>query len=96
MPANVDKTYVIRRPLLSEKGTWAMNEQERYTFDVDPRATKEEIKSAIEAIYKVKIVGINTSVRKGKSQRTKFGPMELSATKKATVRLKSGDKIELF
>lgn len=96
MPANVDKTYIIRRPLLSEKGTYAMNEQSRYTFEVDPRATKAEIKSAIEAIYRVKIVGLNTQVRKGKSQRTRFGPVEVPATKKATVKLKAGDKIELF
>jgi len=96
MPANVDHTYVIRKPLLSEKGTFAMNEQGRYTFLVDPRATKDEIKSAIEAIYKVNVVGINTQIRKGKTRRFRAGEFAMSDTKKATVRLREGEKIELF
>lgn len=96
MPANIDNTYVIQRPLLTEKGTYGMNEQGRYTFLVDRRATKEEIKTAVEAIYKVKVVGVNTQVRKGKTRRFRQGEFAVGESKKATIRLRDGDKIELF
>jgi large subunit ribosomal protein L23 len=96
MPANVSNENVLLRPLLSEKSTFAMNDQQRYTFAVDPRATKTEIKNAIEAIYKVKVVGINTSVRQSAQRATKFGLGGQKVSKKAIVRLKDGEKIELF
>ncbi len=96
MPANVSHEYVLLRPLLSEKSTFAMNDQQRYTFAVDPRATKTEIKAAIEAIYKVKVAGINTTIRQSAQRATKFGLGGHKISKKALVRLKDGDKIELF
>ena len=96
MPANVDHSYIIKMPLLSEKGTYGMNEQGRYAFLVDPRATKTEIKAAVEAIYKVKVDGVNTQVRKAKIRRLKYGAVAGATTKKATIRLKAGEKIELF
>lgn len=96
MPANVDAIYVIKRPLLSEKSTYAMNEQKRYTFEVDPRATKTEIKSAVEKLYKVKIEKINTVIEKHKTRRLKVGVLKPANTKKAIVTLKEGDVIELF
>lgn len=96
MPANVSAEHVVKRPVLSEKSTWAMNEQRRYTFEVDPRATKVEIKAAIESLYKVKVDAVNTQVRKGKSRRSRFGPLEQAPRKYATVRLAEGSTIELF
>lgn len=96
MPANVSNESVLLRPLLSEKSTFAMNDQQRYTFAVDPRATKTEIKTAIEAIYKVTVVGINTSVRQSALRATKHGLGGHKISKKAVVSLKEGDKIELF
>jgi len=89
-------TQVIKRPLVTEKGTWAMNEQNRFAFEVDPRATKTQIKNAIESIYKVKVEKINTQVRKGEFARTKFGLTRASTRKTAMVRLKDGQTIELF
>jgi len=82
--------------VLSEKSTYAMNEQRRYTFIVDPRATKTEIKSAVESLYKVNVVAVNTQVRKGKAYRTRKGPMAAAPEKRATVRLKGDQVIELF
>lgn len=96
MPAHIDASYVIRRPLLSEKSTFAMNERGHYSFEVDPRATKAEIKAAVESIYKVKVVGINTSRQKHKARMLKYGLTRPAETKKAIVRLADGDKIELF
>ncbi len=96
MPANVSAEHIIRRPILSEKSTFAMNDQARYTFEVDPRATKSEIKAAIEKIYKVKVAGLNTTIRQGRERTTKFGVSPGTISKKAMVRLRDGDKIELF
>lgn len=96
MPANVASHYIIKRPLLSEKSTFAMNEQRRYSFIVDTRATKDEIKKAIEQIYKVEVAAINTQVRKGKAYRTKMGPMQVAPEKRAIIRLKGDQVIELF
>lgn len=87
---------VIKHPVVTEKGTWAMNEQNRYAFRVDGRATKGDIKAAIEQIYKVKVEKVNTQVRKGEQRRLKYGLVKLSDTKTAIVRLKEGSTIELF
>ena len=88
--------YVVRQPILTEKSTFSMNEQGQYCFLVDPRATKDQIKNAVQAIYKVKVVSVNTQVRKGKFRRLKYGLTQESTTKKATVRLAEGQAIELF
>lgn len=96
MPAKVDATYIIKSPLLSEKSTFAMNERNQYTFAVDVRASKTEIKRAIEAIYRVKVVGINTQTKKHRSKALKYGVVTPAPTKKAIVRLREGDKIEMF
>ena len=92
----MNSAYVIKRPLVTEKSTYLMNELGRYAFEVDPTATKTDIKKAIETLYKVKVVGINTQVRKGKARRLKYGLVQERPTKKAIVRLREGDTIELF
>ncbi|HLO42009.1 MAG TPA: 50S ribosomal protein L23 [Phycisphaerales bacterium] len=86
---------IIKKPLLSEKNTEAQ-EIGRYSFLVDNRASKDEIKDAIQKLYKVEVVQVNTQVRKGKIRRMKVGMIRESDTKKATVRVKSGQTIELF
>ena len=88
--------FVIRKPLVTEKGTYVMNEQGRYTFEVDPRASKTDIATAVESLYKVKVEKVNTLTRRGKFRRMKFGLTQMSCTKTAIVRLKKGDAIELF
>lgn len=92
----MDSIYVIKRPLVTEKSTYQMNEMQRYAFEVDPRASKTDIKKAVEEIYKVKVVGVNTQVRKGKSRRLKYGIVQETPSKKAIVSLREGDTIELF
>lgn len=96
MSANVAAEYIIKRPLLSEKSTFASNEQKRYTFLVDPRASKTEIKDAIQAIYKVRVVGVNTQIRKAKDRRLKYGLVPGAIRKTAVIRLHTEDSIELF
>ncbi len=92
----MEALYVIRKPLLSEKSTYGMNEQGRYAFVVDRRASKTDIKAAVESLYGVKVASVNTQVRKGKTRVLKYGPVSEPETKKATVRLQEGQKIELF
>lgn len=92
----MESIYIIKRPLLTEKSTFAMNEAGRYTFEVDRRARKDEIKRAVEELYGVKVVGVTTQVKKGTTRRTRFGWATGSDTKKATVRLKEGQTIDLM
>lgn len=96
MPAHVASIHIIKKPMLTEKTTVGMNEQKRYAFLVDARATKTEIKKAVEELYKVRVEGVNTQVRKGKHRRTKFGLTIEANTKTAVVRLHKDDAIELF
>lgn len=96
MPANVAAHHIIKRPLVTEKGTFAMNELGKYSFLVDVRATKTEIKNAVQEIYKVQVVGVNTVTSKGKFRATKFGVRQEPTTKRAIVSLKEGQSIELF
>ena len=88
--------YVIKQPILTEKSTFSMNERGQYAFLVDGRASKDEIKQAIQDIYKVKVVGVTTQTRKGKQRRLKVGVVVEPTTKKATIRLAEGQTIELF
>ena len=92
----MDATYVIKKPILTEKSTTAMNEDGRYTFLVDRRATKTEIKDAVESLYGVKVVGVTTQLRKGKERRLRYGWVTEKVTKKATVKLQEGQTIDLF
>jgi len=96
MSARIDHIYVIKKPLLSEKSTFAMNERKQYSFVVDPRATKTQIKAAVEAIYKVRVERVNTVIQKHRARRLKYGVSQPSPTKKAVVHLHADDSIELF
>ena len=88
-------THVIKRPLITEKNTTA-TEQHRYGFEVDPKATKQQIKSAVEELYDVRVLGVATQNRKGRMKRNKFGWFRVGHMKKAVVKIHPEDKIELF
>jgi large subunit ribosomal protein L23 len=89
-------THVIKKPIVTEKSTYAMNEQNRYSFLVDRRATKDKIKRSIEEIYGVRVESVATQVRKGARRRLRYGYVQLPTTKKALVRLAEGQSIDLF
>lgn len=89
-------SYIIRKPLLTEKSTVGMSDLNTYTFEVARTATKDEIKAAVETLYGVKVAGVRTQVRKGKLRRLKFGYSQEQGTKKASVRVAEGQKIELI
>ena len=89
-----DPRDIIIKPIISEK-SYSLIDEGKYTFEVDPRSNKTEIKQAIEAIFNVKIDSINTLNRKGKTRRTKFGMGKRKDTKRAIVSLHSGS-IDIF
>lgn len=86
---------VIIAPVVSEK-SYSLLDANAYTFVVHPDANKTEIRHAVEAIWNVKVVGVNTLNRKGKAKRFRFQEGRRSDTKRAVVKLAPGDKIEIF
>ncbi|MEY2737687.1 MAG: hypothetical protein RL683_805 [Actinomycetota bacterium] len=91
---NKDPREVIFAPVVSEK-SYSLLDEGKYTFEVDSRSNKTEIKQAIEVIFNVKVASINTLNRVGKTRRTKFGLGKRKDTKRAIVTLKSGT-IDIF
>jgi large subunit ribosomal protein L23 len=89
-----DPRDVIIKPIVSEK-SYSLIDEGKYTFEVDPRSNKTEIKIAIETIFDVKVDSINTLNRAGKTRRTRFGLGKRKDTKRAIVTLKSGT-IDIF
>jgi large subunit ribosomal protein L23 len=90
-----DPRDVILAPIVSEK-SYALIEQNTYTFRVHPHANKTEIRKAVEAIWGVRVLGVNTLNRKGKVKRFRFERGRRIDTKRAIVKLAEGDKIEFF
>jgi large subunit ribosomal protein L23 len=91
---NKNPRDVILRPIVSEK-SYNLIDEGKYTFEVDPRSNKTEIKQAVEAIFKVKVSSVNTMNRVGKERKTRFGIGKRKDTKRAIVTLKSGT-IDIF
>jgi large subunit ribosomal protein L23 len=91
---NKDPRDVILAPVVSEK-SYGLIDEGKYTFIVDPRSNKTEIKLAIEKIFGVKVDSVNTLNRTGKAQRTARGIGKRKDTKRAIVTLKSGS-IDIF
>jgi large subunit ribosomal protein L23 len=89
-----DPRDILIAPVVSEK-SYGLLDEGKYTFLVDPRATKSEIKLAIEKIFDVKVASVNTLNRTGKTRRTRFGTGKRKDTKRAIVTLKSGS-IDIF
>ena len=86
---------VIRKPVITEKATTALD-LNQYTFEVDHRASKPDIKAAVESMFNVKVIGINTMNPPRRSRRVGQFSGKRSQVKKAIVRLAEGDKIQLF
>ena len=89
-----DPRDILIAPVVSEK-SYGLLDEGKYTFIVDPRANKTEIKIAIEQVFAVKVESVNTINRKGKSRRTKFGLGKRKDTKRAIVTLREGT-IDIF
>jgi large subunit ribosomal protein L23 len=90
-----DPRDIILKPVISEK-SYGLLEDNKYTFVVRPDANKTQIKIAIEQIFNVRVLDVNTLNRQGKRKRTKAGFGTRKSTKRAIVSLRAGDTIELF
>jgi large subunit ribosomal protein L23 len=86
---------VLLAPVVSEKA-YGLLDENKYTFLVAPSANKTEIKLAVEAVFGVKVLSVNTMNREGKNKRTRFGDGKRSDTKRAIVQVAPGDRIDIF
>ena len=90
-----DPRDVILSPVVSEK-SYGLLDEGKYTFVVDPRANKTEIKIAVEQVFGVKVDSVNTLNRQGKTRRTRNGLGKRKDTKRAIVSLAEGQRIDIF
>ena len=90
-----DPRDLILRPVISEK-TYGLLDENKYTFVVDKRANKTQIKQAIESIFEVKVEKVNTLNRPGKVKRRGWVVGKRPDVKRAIVTLAPGDEIEIF
>jgi large subunit ribosomal protein L23 len=95
MTTVADPRDIIVAPVVSEKSYSELN-RNWYTFLVHPDANKTAIKIAIEQIFDVRVLTVNTLNREGKRKRTRTGWGQRKATKRAMVKLADGDRIEAF
>jgi large subunit ribosomal protein L23 len=81
---------------VSEKGMHKANRQNAYAFEVSPQAGKEQIRKAVEELFDVKVLAVNTQNRKGKPRRSRFRMGRTKAWKKAIVKLDPENRIDFF
>lgn len=87
---------IVLRPLVTEKGMHKASRYNAYAFEVNRWASKQAIREAVEELFDVKVVRVNTQNRKGKPRRTRFRWGTTKAWKKAIVTLDPEDKIDFF
>ncbi len=92
----MDPHQIIIRPVISEKSYNLIESEGHYTFQVDRRANKNQIKHAIESAFDVRVQKVNTAYVKSKPKRQGLTRGRTSTWKKAVVKLAEGDRIELF
>jgi large subunit ribosomal protein L23 len=91
----VNPRDVLLKPVISEK-SYRLADDGKYTFIVASDANKTQIRQAVEAVFTVRVTGVNTSNRPGKRRRTRYGWGKRPDTKRAIVSLAEGDRIDLF
>ena len=87
---------LILAPVVSEKSYDLTENENTYTFEVDPRSNKEEIRDAIEEIFDVRVLRVNTRNRQGKRKRSGYTFGKRKTVKRAIVKIAEGDSIDLF
>lgn len=91
-----DPRDVILSPVVSEKSYDLIEKNNTYTFEVAPKSHKDEIRDAVEEIFDVKVLSVNTLNRTGKMKRTGYVMGRRKNTKRALVKLAADDSIDLF
>ena len=95
MTTIADPRDILLAPVISEK-SYGLIEEGTYTFLVHPDANKTQIKIAVEQVFNVRVLDVNTLNRQGKRKRTRSGFGRRKDTKRAIVSLAPGDRIEIF
>ncbi|MDR1999106.1 MAG: 50S ribosomal protein L23 [Frankiaceae bacterium] len=90
-----DPRDVLIAPIISEK-SYTLLDSNKYTFEVHPDANKTLIKIAVEKVFNVKVIDVNTLNRPGKRKRTRTGYGTRKSTKRAIVTVRAGDRIDVF
>ncbi len=90
-----DPRDILIKPVVSEK-SYGLMDQGKYTFEVDPRSNKTEIKIAVEKIFGVKVTSVNTINRKGKTRKTRFGLGKRKDVKRAIITVAGDGAIDIF
>lgn len=91
-----DPFYILKKPILTEESTIQTTTKNKYVFSVDPRANKSQIRDAVETMFKVKVVDVNTMNYDGKLRRRGRYVGRKPDWKKAIVTLRQGDTIDLM
>ncbi|MBN1908557.1 MAG: 50S ribosomal protein L23 [Pirellulales bacterium] len=92
----LDPHQIVLRPLVTEKGYHKAERLNSYTFEVNRMAGKDDIRKAVEELFDVTVVRVNTQNRKGKPRRTRFRQGHTKAWKKAIVTLDPEHRIDFF
>ncbi len=88
---------IIKRPLiLTEKGQQAREAENKYLFEVDRRANKQQIREAVETLFEVSVTEVNTMIVRGRIRRMGRGYAKTKNWKKAIVRVADGESIDFF
>ncbi|HEV7935575.1 MAG TPA: 50S ribosomal protein L23 [Actinomadura sp.] len=95
MSKTADPRDVLIAPVVSEK-SYGLLDENKYTFLVLPDANKTQIRQAVESVFGVKVVNVNTANRPGKRKRTRSGFGKRKDTKRAIVSLAEGERIDIF
>ncbi|MCH2531359.1 MAG: 50S ribosomal protein L23 [Dehalococcoidia bacterium] len=87
---------VLKRPIITEKST-VLQEQNKYVFEIMPRANKTQVREAVERAFEVSVTNVNIVMNAGENRRLRNGRwLRTSATKKAIVTVAPGQTIQLF
>jgi large subunit ribosomal protein L23 len=95
MATIADPRDILIAPVISEK-SYALLDENKYTFVVRPDANKTQIKIAVAEVFNVKVTGVNIINRRGKTVRTRSGLGKRADTKRAIVTVAAGDRIDIF
>lgn len=87
---------ILIKPLITEKASFTSEKFNRYGFQVQLKANKNQIRQAVESLYDVKVLAVKTSICPGKQKRAGNRVIKTSKVKKAYVQLSEGQKIEFF
>jgi len=87
---------VIMRPLVTEKGVHRSNRNNQYAFEINPLATKDNVRDAVQELFNVKVLKVRTQNRKGKVRRHRFRDGQTKKWKRAIVTLAADNRIDFF